>query len=356
MISLYIGSITPYSGKSLLCIGLGRQFEIDGLKISYLKPIGNNLTRIREETTDEDAVFIEKILSLDEPLKILCPVVLTQDIVMGAYKEIIGGLEEKVIDAHKKLSQGKDLILVGGGKDIYDGYFLGLSSLSLIKKLNAKVILVDKFIDDISIDHILAAKDFLGDRLIGVVLNFIPRENECCIKTRAVPFLEKKGIPVLGILPYDSLLNSITVRELKDILNGEIICCEDMIEELVESFSVGAMNVDSALKYFRAKKNKAVITGGDRSDIQLAALETSTKCLVLTGNLYPNEIIVSHAVERHVPIMIVKNDTLSTIEECEHVLGRIRIRDARKVERAIEMVRERIEFSRIYERLGFRLG
>ena len=31
------------------------------------------------------------------------------------------------------------------------------------------------------------------------------------------------------------------------------------------------------------KGKKAVITGGDRSDIQLAALETSTSCLTRDG-------------------------------------------------------------------------
>jgi len=58
---------------------------------------------------------------------------------------------------------------------------------------------------------------------------------------------------------------------------------------------VGAMNVDSALAHFRRQPNKAVITGGDRPDIQLAALETSTRCLILTGNLPPNPLIIGRA-------------------------------------------------------------
>lgn len=49
---------------------------------------------------------------------------------------------------------------------------------------------------------------------------------------------------------------------------------------MVEHLMIGAMDVDSALTYFRRKPNKAVITGGDRPDIQLAALETSTKCTI----------------------------------------------------------------------------
>ncbi|MGA1791701.1 MAG: phosphotransacetylase family protein [bacterium] len=356
MISLYIGSTTPYSGKSLLCMGLGKKFQKDGLSLSYLKPFGTSLTRVGDQITDEDAVFVERALSLDEPLEVLCPVVVTQDMIIQAYMGKMAGLEEKVLNAHKQLSQEKDLILIGGGKNIYDGAFLGLSGVSLIKKLNAKVILIDKYEEDVCIDCILAARESLGERLIGVIMNRVSRDSEGCLRRRAVPFLERKGIPVLGILPYDSVLTAVKVKELSDILNGRIICCEDRTEDLVESFSVGAMNVDSALKYFRAKKNKAVITGGDRSDIQLAALQTSTKCIILTGDLYPNEIIINQAEERHVPIMIVTKDTLSTIEECERVLGRMRIRDERKLKRAVDLVKERIDFERIYEKLELSLG
>jgi len=356
MISLYIGSTTPYSGKSLLCMGLGRRFEQDGLRISYLKPIGSSLTRVGDQITDEDAIFVERALSLDEPLNILCPVVVTQDVIIQAYMGKLTGLEDKILEAHHRLSQDKDLMLIGGGKNLYDGAFLGVSGVSLVKKLKAKVILIDKYEEDICIDCILAAKEALGDRLIGVILNRVYKESEGCLRRRAVPFLEGKNIPVLGIIPYDSLLTSITVKELAEILNGRIICCEDKEEELVESFSVGAMYVDKALKYFRAKKNKAVITGGDRSDIQLAALQTSTKCLILTGDMYPNEIIINQAEERHVPIMIVKKDTLTTIEECERVLGRLRIRDQRKLKRAVELVKEKIDFERIYKRLELNSG
>ena len=62
-------------------------------------------------------------------------------------------------------------------------------------------------------------------------------------------------------------------------------------QELIENFSIGAMNVEQALTYFRRIPRKAVITGGDRADIQLAALETDTVALVLTGNLFPAPVV-----------------------------------------------------------------
>jgi len=148
MITLYIGSTTPYSGKSLLCIGLGRQFEDDGLKISYLKPLGTNLTKVNDQITDEDAFFIEKVLALDEPLEVLCPVVVTQDMIIQAYKNRIEGLEERILRAHNRLSENKDLILIGGGRNLYDGSYLGLSGMSLIKRMDARVIIIDKYEDD----------------------------------------------------------------------------------------------------------------------------------------------------------------------------------------------------------------
>jgi predicted transcriptional regulator len=57
------------------------------------------------------------------------------------------------------------------------------------------------------------------------------------------------------------------------------------------------MNADKAIEYFKKSKNKAVIVGGDRPDIILAALETPTACVVLTGGLYPNDILLAKAEE-----------------------------------------------------------
>lgn len=353
MISLYIGSTSGYSGKSMVCLGAGVRLAKDGFRFSYMKPIGKTIARVGEILTDEDAIFIERALSLNQPLDATCPIVITQDLVALAYRNKIQGLEEKIIEAHRRLSEDRDIVLIGGANDLNEGAFLGLSGLYIIKKLlNAKVLLIDQFTNEICVDCILGAAEALGDRLIGVVLNRVASEKIEYIQRRITPFLASKGIDVLGLIPYDTLLNSITVRELSDMLNAEILCSEDQLDELVENFSIGAMSVDKALTYFRQKKNKAVITGGDRPEIQLAALETSTKCILLTGNLYPNEIILAQAEERHIPVLVVKDDTLTTVEKTERIFGRLRVRDKRKMTRAIELVDEYINFPMLYKNLG----
>jgi hypothetical protein len=82
-----------------------------------------------------------------------------------------------------------------------------------------------------------------------------------------------------------------------------------------------------------------VVTGGYRTDIQLAALETDTVCLVLTGGVSPNEIILARAREKGVAVLTVPDDTMSAVERFERLLGRLRIREPEKIRRGVELVR-----------------
>jgi len=157
---------------------------------------------------------------------------------------------------------------------------------------------------------------------------------------------------VLGVIQEDPLLASVSVHEVKDSLGAEVACCPDKMENLVERFTIGAMNVEGALRYMRKIRNKAVIVGGDRSDIQLAALETSTACLILTGDLHPNELILSKSTAAGVPILVVKGDTASVVEKVESLLGHLSLRSESKVARAIEIVKKEIQFDKILKGLG----
>ena len=98
------------------------------------------------------------------------------------------------------------------------------------------------------------------------------------------------------------------------------------------------MDVDSALNYFRRIPNKAVITGAHRSDIQLAAMETSTKCIILTGGLQTNDVVIGKAQAKGVPIISVVDDTFTTIDKIEISMGKTSIREKRKVERVRQLM------------------
>ena len=354
MQKLFIGSTAGNSGKSLLTVGLGLALKESGYKVGYLKPLGKLPTTVEGRVVDADAQFIKSILQLAEPLDQICPVVLTQDLFVRGLRGEVGDLRPRIQKAFEAVAAGKDLVIIGGAGSLSDGAFLGMSGTRLAKEFRAPVLLIDPYTNEVCLDCIMTAKEALGDHLMGVVLNRVPPQSLPEVEQMVVPFLVGKGIEVLGVLPLDRVLDAVTVRQMVEILDGKVLCGQERLDEFVERFSVGAMDVDAALGYFRKLPNKAVITGGHRADIQLAALETSTKCLVLTGDQMPNDIIVARARELGVPIIMVHHDTLATVEKLESVLGRIRIREDRKVQRARELLRDRLNVRRIIEKVGLK--
>ena len=81
-----------------------------------------------------------------------------------------------------------------------------------------------------------------------------------------------------------------------------------------------------------------VITGAHRSDIQLAALETSTRCIILTGGLTTNDVVIGKAQSKGVPIISVADDTFTTVDKIGGSMGKANIREKRKVARVRELM------------------
>jgi len=347
---LYIASTTGFSGKSLITLGLGLMFKDKGLSIGYIKPYGKIPLEQEGRIIDADAEFMRKALDISEPAEVVSPFVVTYELQNNLLK---GRPSDKFDEVSSALSSitGKDIVLVGGAADLYEGVTFGINGLKLIRHLKARTLMVEPWNGDSSIDAIVGAKELLGQDFMGAVINKVPEAVHDYIKRSVSPFLEKRGIAVFGTLHRDILLDAISVRQLNEILGGKVLCCEEGLDEFIESFSIGAMDVDSALKYFRRTQNKAVITGAHRSDIQLAALETSTRCIILTGGLYTNDVIIGKAKLTNTPIISVHDDTFATVQKIEAVLGKIRIREQKKVQKTKEIMEREFDLARLLKEL-----
>ena len=325
MISLYVGSTSGYTGKTLITMGLGQKFKKDGLRVGYIKPVGILPVKVDDILTDNDAWRIYRALEMKDPISDICPVVLTQELEVKSYLKDIKGLLTKIVKSYNQLSKDKDIMLVGGYGSIYTGSYLGLQGLHVIKRLNSKVIIVVKYEGEYIVDYVLQAKKDLKDKFLGVILNKVTIEHKQSADEYAVPFLKRKGVDILGIIPHDSIVGSITVEELNEMLGGKVLCCHDKLSNLVEHFLIGAMQVDKAIEYFKKIRNNAVIVGGDRPDIQLSAIESGSVCLILTGELYPSEIILSRAEQKNIPILVVREDTYSIAKKLEKLSVKIEV-------------------------------
>ncbi len=348
---LLIGSTEAYSGKSAATLGIAHQLRHKGLDISYGKPLGTCPSESSMDQIDEDVRFIGEALQL--PSDRLLPTLLRLD--DASITQRLHGHDAKDYQQdlkHYTQAAVGDLVLLEGAGSLHEGHLFDVSLAQTAQVLGAAVVLTARFHSVLAIDAILAAQQHLGEALAGVILNDVPADQIEMVDSQVKPFLEANGIAVFGILPHSELLRSVSVGELTHRLNAEVLCCRDRLDLMVESLTIGAMNVNSALKYFRKARNMAVVTGGDRTDLQLAALETSTQCLILTGHLPPAPSILSRAEDLEIPILSVDLDTLTTVEIIDHAFGQVRLHETIKVKCVFDLMDKHFDVDRLIQTLG----
>ncbi len=357
--TLMIGSCESFSGKSAFVLGIARYLKALNICVRFGKPLATSIELDNETSSlpipliDDDVRFIGSIIGLTDesliPSVDLFAAVTADKRLADSFISPGDGFEalkEKLGDSFEGLN-----ILEAAGS-IYEGMLYGLSLAQLAEEFEAKVLLVHLWRDSSSVDALLAAKEQLGNAFLGVVLNAVTPEEVKDLKDNVVPALKTLGIDVFGVMPRSPLLRSVTVEELVRRLRARVICCSDRLSLMVETLSIGAMNVNSAMEFFRKRRNMAVVTGADRTDIQLAALEASTQCLILTGAGEPLPQLINRAEELEVPLLKVDTDTLSTVEVIEQAFGHVRLHEDVKATYAFRLVEENCDLQRLFSFLG----
>ena len=325
MVVLYVTSPEVGTGKTTICAGVGKHLLDNGRRVGFLK-----LTTA-ENAADSDAAFMKHIFVLEEPAGSICPVIDNQD-----------NRVSKIKEAYDRVSSGKDIVIIEGEPN------LGEDSQKIIEALNARVIVVEGYSKRLSPE---IYKDF-GEHLLGVVLNKVPKGQLERVQNELSAQLGEAGINILGVLPEDRVLFALTVGELAEYLQGEMLNGDEKSTELVENFMLGAMYVGSGSEYFDRKSNKAVVVRGERADMQLAALETSTRCLVLSNDMTPMPVVLHRAEDKKVPIILTRENIINTVTSIEEALDKTRFNQEKKLPRLTEIMGQHFNFQAVSQGLG----
>jgi BioD-like phosphotransacetylase family protein len=292
LVALYIVSPQEATGKTAIGAGLGRYLQDEGKKVGYLKP---------DAADKGDAAFMKQVLDLAEDIEDLCP-------------------DGDVKKAYDKVAAGKDVVIVEGTA--------GQNSAEVADALGARVIVVEAY------GATDGYKEF-GNKLLGVVINKVPESQ----MERASAEASTRGVRVLGVLPENRTLLAVTVGELAEGLQGKILNSAEGAAELVENYMLGAMVVDSGRDYFGRKGRKAAVVRGDRPDMQLAALETPTSCLVLSSSQEPPIYnVMEKAENRGIPIISTASPTEDIVRSIEAMLSQGRFHQEKKLPRLAQLL------------------
>ncbi len=326
----------PGTGKTMMALGLALKFKELGKKVAYFKPVGIP-PRINSQV-DEDAVLMKEVLEMESPISEIVPCRAGQSYLTSVVNT---HLFDTIQKAYTSVSKDMDIVIIDGAikPHIYKSW--GLDDLSLAMKFNAGVLVTVKIENDFSLDETIFLNDLVASKniqLLGTVFNNIPLPILSKVTDIFSSILKEKGYRTLGVIPRCDDIAAPTVGEFYKELGGELLAGHDYLHLLVEDIMVGAMSLEGAIKYLRRSVNKAVVLGGDRSDIALAALETGTSALILTGGMYPDVKVLARADEKRVPVILVHYDTYTTVE----MLNRVTRHIIPGENKAIQIIKENI--------------
>jgi uncharacterized protein len=306
--NLFITSCHSRVGKTTFCLALALKLQKDGYQVGYFKPI-------RDKDIDVDIENARSLLEMSEDLNLISPIVISQweyDLT----KEQIDKKLNEILEAYSLLSKNYDILIIESCRQMSYLSSLNLSTRELAPHLNAKVMILIAGNDETHIDDYILGESFFRDKginVIGGLISLVPLEIIERVKEISKQRFGKDH-RLLGVLPERSDLTAPTVKELASIINAKVLAGSKYMDKIVDDYFIGAMDLENALKLFRKSINKAVIIGGDRPSLAIAAMETDTSTIILTGGIYPPSKVLSVAEDKQVAVLLVQQDTYSLVQ------------------------------------------
>jgi len=336
MNTLIVGSTDKGAGKTSVIVGLAGAL---GKSLGYMKPLGDRLLYRKKRLWDYDSALMTNLFGLEGNL---------EDMTLGfehsklRYMYDEEGTRGRLLEMAGNARKGKELLFVECGQDLKCGSSVYLDAISVARYLGGRLLLIasgdaGKVGDDIAfvLKHVnMADIDFAG-----VIVNQVHDLED--FKDTALADMRAMGVNVLGAIPYEAELSYLTIGHLADRLLAKIVAGERGLNRRVKNVLVGAMSTNVAIRSSLFKKEgKLMITGGDRSDMILASLESDTAGIILTNNILPPASIISKASEREIPLLLVPVDTYETAMRVDKMEPLLAQGDAEKMELWGQLVRK----------------
>lgn len=355
---IYIATIEPNSGKSVVVLGLMRMLLGKTARVGYFRPIIEDL-----EEGEKDNHINTVLSHFEIDLNYKKTFAYTRNEVLDLYNQgRSGDVIDEIIKKYKYLEERFDFVLVEGTDFSHENSSLELDINILISKnLGIPVIIVaqgdKKNLKEIADSVQLAHDTFKQDvDVLSIMTNKVNPEdiNELkkLLKSR---INEQTDIIVIPKIPS---LSSPTVKEIAKSLDGKILFGKDMLNNLTENFGVGAMQLRNYLT--KLKENTLVITPGDRADIILGALQANISKnypkisgIILTGGLIPEDPILKliEGLSSVVPIVSVNGGTYDVTNSIGATKSKIYAENAQKIGTSLATFETHVDSDKLADRL-----
>jgi len=347
--NLFITSTRHNEGKTLVTLGLTSALARKVRGVGYMKPMGKGSVEFAGEKIDHDAVLIKEACKIPAFVRDMGPVCYDGFPTGWISAEGREAVVKKIQASFGRVSHNRELMVIEGTGNAAAGAAFGLSNAFMAKLLDAKVVLVASGGVGQPTDEIFLNKNFFdkaGVEVLGAVVNkAFPSEFQR-IDHWMRRALEAMGVKLLGVIPYEEDLARATMFNLFERFRGKMINGE------------GAMGAAAALEHLTG--HVTLICPSDREDILVSALSAmflsgrkdfTLASVVVTGKHKLSEIVTKMIKRTSIPALHVDADAFSVVSELRAGNFKILPGDAAKINRAVEIVQERIDLNALLDGL-----
>ena len=342
--SLIVASTRESAGKTSVLIGIGRALN---KKFGYIKPLGDRFLYRKKRLWDYDAALMVNLFDLgEEPERISIGFDHSKLRYMYDEESITHEMKQVIAEMEKD----KEALFIECRKDLSYGASVHLDPLTLSQATGHQVLIITGGSKNDIADDLAFLKRFVGSdeaHVGGVIINKVIKIDD--FKETYLPEIEALGVNVLGVIPYEKELTTLSVSYLAEKLFARVIAGEDGLNSMIRNVFVGAMSVSAArAEPIFAKPDKLIITSGDRSDMIIAALEAGgTSCIVLTNNIVPPANVTAKASELKIPVLLVPTDTYATAMQVDKLEPLLTKDDDKKIEIITRLVKENVDLAAV---------
>ncbi|TYA69867.1 phosphate acetyltransferase [Seonamhaeicola marinus] len=355
---IYVATIEPNSGKSVVVLGLMRMLLGKTAKVGYFRPI------IEDVEAGEMDNHINTVIShFDIDLNYKKTHAFTRSQVLDLYNQGKSGyVIDEIIKKYKRLEELFDLVLVEGTDFSHENSSLELDINMLISKnLGLPVIIVmngngkkrKEIVDSVQLAHDTFKEEV---DVLSIMTNKVEENDIAPLKEQLTKRINN-GTDITVIPKIESLANP-TIKEIVKALDAKVLFGKEMLNNQVKNSGVGAMQLRNYIT--KLKDGSLVITSGDRADIILGALQShisknypQISGIVLTGGLTPEDSILQliEGLSSVVPIISVNDGTFNSVNAIGKVKSRIYAENTEKINTSISTFEKHVDTDKLAEQL-----
>ena len=358
--NIYVAATSQHVGKTTSTLGLVSAYMKKGLKVGYCKPVGQKFLDLANIRVDKDTILFADLIHFDIIPELHSPVIIGK----GATQKYLDNpgkfdLEKVILSASQELSKENELVIYEGTGHPGVGSVADVSNARVAKILDASVIMIVEGGIGSTIDMLNMCTSLFreeGVPILGVIINKVIPEKADLVEKYVGKWLERNGINLLGLLPYDKTLAYPLIKSVAEAVGGHITFNAENASNKIESILAGSL-ID--LQELKSSEDLLLVVGTRSIDTaidkikSISNLNKITNCplsgIVATGHGAIGTETLKYIEDNKIPLIRTDLDTYGSVIKISKIEVKINLNTPWKIQKAIHLIENNVDLDNLLE-------